>query len=65
MYLKSLSLDDLVKRVNHNFQADNTDIEGDYDDYYSSDEDECEDELPIWMKLHETFIYSYLQFIYS
>ena len=39
-------LDELVKRINHNLQANNTDIE-DNNDNYSSDEDEFEDALPI------------------
>ena len=46
MHLKSPLPDELVKRVNHNLQADNTDPEDDDDDY-SSDEDEFDDELPI------------------
>ena len=39
-------LDELVKRVNRNLQADNTDIEDDDDDY-SIDDNEFDDELPI------------------
>ena len=46
MHLKSPLPDELVKRVNHNLQADNTDPE-DNDDDYSSDEDEFDDELSI------------------
>ena len=46
MHSKSHLLDELVKRVNHNFQADNKDNEDD-DDNYSSYEDECVDKLPI------------------
>ena len=41
---KSPLLDELVKRVNNNLEADNTDTEDDSDDY-SSDEDEFDDEL--------------------
>ena len=46
MHSKSPLPDELVKRVNHNLQADNTDPE-DNDDDYSSDEDEFDDELSI------------------
>ena len=46
MHSKSPLLDELVKQVNNNLQADNTDIE-DNSDNYSSDEDEFDDELPI------------------
>ena len=46
MHSKSPLLDELVKQVNNNLQADNTDIE-DNNDNYSSDEDEFDDELPI------------------
>ena len=55
---KSPLLDELVKRVNRNFQADNTDNEDDDDDY-SIDEDKFDDELPIGIKLHETYVNSY------
>ena len=57
MHSKSPLLDELAKRVNHNLQADNTDIEDDDDDY-SSDEDELDDELPIWIRLRKTFVNS-------
>ena len=57
MHSKSPLLDELAKRVNHNLQADSTDIEDDDDDY-SSDEDELDDELPLWIKLHKTFVNS-------
>ena len=43
---KSPLLDEPVKRVNHNLQLDNTEIDDDYDDY-SSNEDEFDDEFPI------------------
>ena len=46
MHSKSPLLDELVKQANHNLQADNTDIEDDKN-YYSSGEDEFDDELPI------------------
>ena len=39
-------LDEPVKRVNHNLQLDNTEIDDDHDDY-SSNEDEFDDEAPI------------------
>ena len=42
MHLKSTSLDELVKQVNHNHQADNTNNENDDGDY-SSDEDKFDD----------------------
>ena len=45
MYSKSPLLDELVKRVKQNLQADNADIEDDDDDYFS-EEDEFDDELP-------------------
>ena len=38
-------LDEPVKRVNHNLQLDNTEIDDDNDD--SSNEDEFDDEVPI------------------
>ena len=57
IHSKSPLLGELVKRVSCNLQTDNTDIEDDDDDY-SSDEDEFDDELGIWMKLHETFVNS-------
>ena len=38
--------DEPVKRVNHNLQLDNTEIDDDNDDY-SSNEDEFDDEVPI------------------
>ena len=43
---KSPLLDEPVKRVNHNLQLDNTEIDDDYDDY-SSYEDKFDDEVPI------------------
>ena len=46
MHSKSPLPDDLVKRVNHNLQADNTDPEDDDDDY-SNDEDEFDDKLSV------------------
>ena len=46
MHSKSVLLDELVKRVNHNLQVDNTDNEDDNHDY-SSDEVEFDDEMPI------------------
>ena len=39
-------LDEPVKRVNHNLQLDNTEIDDDNDDY-SSNEDEFDDEVLI------------------
>ena len=54
---KSPLLDEPVKRVNHNLQLDNTEIDDDYDDY-SSYEDEFDDEVPIWIKLYEKFVNS-------
>ena len=45
MHSKSSLLDELVKRVNRNVQADHTDIEDDNGDY-SSDEEEFNDGLP-------------------
>ena len=45
MYSKSPLLDELVKRVKQNLQADNADLEDDDDDYFS-EEDEFDDELP-------------------
>ena len=39
-------LDEPVKRVNHNLQLDNTEVDDDNDDY-SSNEDEFDDEVPI------------------
>ena len=57
IHSNSLLLDELVKQVNRNHQADNTNIEDDDGDY-SGDEDEFDDELPICMKLHETFVNS-------
>ena len=50
-------LDEPVKRVNHNLQLDNTEIDDDHDDY-SSNEDEFDDEAPIWIKLYEKFVNS-------
>ena len=49
MYSKSSLLDELVKRVKENLQADNADTEDDDDDYFS-EENEFDDELPIWIK---------------
>ena len=46
-----------MKWVNHNLQADNTLTEYDDDDY-SIDEVELHVEMPIWIKLHKTFINS-------
>ena len=46
MHLKYPLFDELVKPVNHDLQADNTDTE-DEDEDYSSDEDVFDDELPI------------------
>ena len=43
---KSPLLDEPVKRVNHSYQLDNTEIDDDYDDY-SSNEDEFDNEVPI------------------
>ena len=57
IYSKSPLLDELVKWVNHHLQTDNTATEEDDDDY-SSDEDEFDAELSIWIKLHETFVNS-------
>ena len=57
IYSESSFFDELVKWVNHNLQTDNTGTEDDDDDY-SSDEDELDAELPIWIKLHETFVNS-------
>ena len=57
MHSKSSLLDELVKRVNRNVQADHTDIEDDNGDY-TSDEEEFNDGLPKWIKLHETFVHS-------
>ena len=54
---KSPLLDEPVKRVNHNLQLDNTETDDDYDDY-SSNEDELDDEVPIWIKLYEKFVNS-------
>lgn len=54
---KSPLLDEPVKRVNHNLQLDNTEIDDDYDDY-SSYEDKFDDEVPIWIKLYEKFVNS-------
>ena len=45
MHSKSSLLDELVKRVNRNVQADHTDIEDDNGDY-TSDEEEFNDGLP-------------------
>ena len=42
-----------MKQGIRNLKADNTDHDDD-DDYFS-DEIEFDDELPIWIKLHETF----------
>ena len=39
-------LDEPVKRVNHNLQLDNTEVDDDNDDY-SSNEDEFDDEVLI------------------
>ena len=58
MHSKSPLLDELVERVNRNHQGDNTNSEDDDGDY-SSDEDEFDDELPICIKLHETFVHSF------
>ena len=57
MHSKSSLLDELVKRVNRNVQADHTDIEDDNGDY-TSDEEEFNDGLPKWIKLHKTFVHS-------
>ena len=46
MHSKSPLPDELVKRVDHILQADNTNPEDDDDDY-SNDEDEFDDEQPI------------------
>ena len=54
---KSLLPDELIKRVNPNFLVDNKDP-GNNDDDYSNDEDKFDGELPIWIKLHETFVNS-------
>ena len=43
-----------MKQGIRNLKADNTDHDDDDDDYFS-DEIEIDDELPIWIKLHETF----------
>ena len=46
MYSKFPLLDELLKQVKQNLQADNVDTEDDDDDYFS-EEDEFDDELPI------------------
>ena len=43
-----------MKQGIRNLKVDNTDHDDDDDDYFS-DEIEFDDELPIWIKLHETF----------
>ena len=43
-----------MKQGIRNLKVDNTDHDDDDDDYFS-DEIEFDDELPIWIKLQETF----------
>ena len=56
MQSKAILLDELVKQVNHNLQANNTGIADDDGDC-SIDEDEFDAELSI-CKLHKTFVNS-------
>ena len=58
MHSKSPLLEELLKWVNQKLKADNTGTEDDNDDY-SSDEDEFDDELSIWIKFHNTFVNSF------